>query len=146
MSDIHVLQAHGHDRHQAKEICGRSETLDVNPITNERRSGVSPGYRTHADKVRMQSPHRKQPLWVDAEGNVNAWVHRVAQVIHAVNIDDINVLRVEPVGGPRANKSERTAAALEAAITVVALADMERVFASKIGLATVVGNLEEVLR
>jgi hypothetical protein len=94
----------------------------------------------------MQSPHRKQPLWVDAEGNVNAWVHRVAQVIHAVNIDDINVLRVEPVGWPCADKSERIAAVLESAITVVALADMERVFASKIGLATVVGNLEEVLR
>jgi len=66
---------------------------------------------------------------------------KVAQVIHAVNFDDINVLRVEPVVWPRVNEFEPVASVLEAAIpAVIGLADMKRVFPSKIGLETVFGN------
>jgi len=49
-------------------------------VTNQRRSGASPSYRTDADKVRTERPHRKPPLSIDAERNVNASTHRVAQV------------------------------------------------------------------
>ena len=74
------------------------------------------------------------PLFHDAEFNVNAGIHRVAQVIHAANVDDINVLRVEPVAWPRTNKSERIATVLEAAITVIALVHTKRVSLSKLAL------------
>ena len=33
--------------------------------------------------------------------DIHARIHRVAQVVHAVNLDDIDVLRVEPVAWPR---------------------------------------------
>jgi hypothetical protein len=55
-------------------------------------------------------------------------------------VDDINVLRVEPVAGPRVNESERIAAVLEAVIAVVGLGDTKRVLLSKIGLEFVCGN------
>ena len=80
------------------------------------------------------------PLKREAECNIHARIHRVAQVIHAVNVDHINVLRVEPVAGPRPDESERIAAVLEAVIPVVALADTKRVCLSKVGLITVVRN------
>ena len=64
----------------------------------------------------------------------------IAQVIHAVNLDHINVLRVEPVAGPRVDESEGIAAVLEAVIVVVALADTKRVLLSKIGLELVGWN------
>ena len=80
-------------------------------------------------------------LQPEAECNVDAGIHRIAQVIHAIDLDHINVLRVEPIAWPRVNESERIATVLEAAIpTVVALADAKRVFPAKIGLVTVVGN------
>ena len=64
----------------------------------------------------------------------------VAQVIHAIDLDHINILRIEPVARPRIHESERIAAVLEAVIPVVALADTKRVLLSKIGLESVVGN------
>jgi hypothetical protein len=79
-------------------------------------------------------------LQCDAECKVRARVHRVAKVVHAVNLNHKNVLRVEPVAGPRVDESERITSVLKAAIGVVALADAKRVFPSKIGLETVCGN------
>src|SRR5271165_2375820 len=76
----------------------------------------------------------------DAEHDVHARVVRVAQVVHAVNLDDKNVLRVQPVAWPHALKSEPVATILEAAIAVVGLADAEPVLLSEIGLVTVGGN------
>ena len=76
----------------------------------------------------------------EAQHQVNARKRCVAQVIHAVNLDHINVLRVEPVAGPRVNESERIATVLEAVIAVVAFADTKRVLLSKIGLETVGPN------
>src|ERR1035437_6590908 len=82
-----------------------------------------------------------EPLFCDAACNVNARIHRVAQVIHAVNLDDKNVLRVQPVAWPRIYKSEPIAAVLEAAIpAVIGLTDAKPVFLSKIGLVPIVGN------
>ena len=54
------------------------------------------------------------PLKGEAEGNVDAGIHRVAQVIHAVNLDNKNILRVEPVTRPRVHKFEPIASVLEA--------------------------------
>jgi hypothetical protein len=36
-------------------------------------------------------------LRCEAEGNVDAWIHRVAEVVHAINLDDKDVLRAKPV-------------------------------------------------
>src|SRR5580693_1920628 len=80
------------------------------------------------------------PLERDAEFDINARVHWIAQVINAVNVDDVNVLRVEPVAWPRANKSERIATVFEAVITVIPLVHTKRVSLPKVGLVTVVGN------
>src|SRR5208337_4812344 len=66
--------------------------------------------------------------------------HRVAQVIHAVHVDNIDVLRVEPVAWPWVNKSEPIATVMEAAPPVVGLADTERVLPSKVGPVTVFRN------
>src|SRR5579863_149867 len=76
----------------------------------------------------------------DAEHNVHAGIVGVAQVIHAVNFDDINILRVKPVAGPRAIKSEPVATVLEPAISVIGFGDMKPVFLPEIGPVTVVGN------
>ena len=77
----------------------------------------------------------------DVERDVDSRVHRIAQVIHAVNLDHKNVLRVEPVAWPLVYEPEPIAAVLEAAIpAVVGLVDTKRVFPSKIGPETVVGN------
>src|SRR5580700_9126448 len=79
-------------------------------------------------------------LQCEAEFKVNARVHRIAQVIHAVNLDHINVLGVEPIAGPHANESERITTVLEAVIAVLGLADTKRVLLSEIGLVPVCGN------
>src|SRR5271169_1684048 len=84
--------------------------------------------------------HRTNWLQVEAEHQVNARKRCVAQVIHTVNLDNINVLRVEPVAGPRVNESERIAAVLEAVIAVVGPADAKRVLLPKIGLKFVCWN------
>ncbi len=76
----------------------------------------------------------------EAERKVHARIARIAQVIDAVDLDHINILRVEPVAGPRVNESEVVAAVLEAVISVVSLADAERVLLSKAGLVAVGGN------
>src|SRR5579863_97027 len=81
-----------------------------------------------------------QPLECDVDSNVNAGIHRVAKVIHAVDVDNIKVLRVEPVTWPRVNECERISAVFEAVIAVIALANSKCVFPSKIGPITVVGN------
>src|SRR5271166_2431291 len=75
-----------------------------------------------------------------AEQNVHARIVRVAQVVHTVNLDNKNVLRVQPVAWPHALKPEPVAAVLEAAIAVVGLADAEPVVLSEMGLVTVGGN------
>jgi hypothetical protein len=81
------------------------------------------------------------PLKCEAECNVDAGIRRVAQIIHAVNLDHKNILRVEPVAGPRVNESEPIATVLEAVIpAVIGLADTKPVFPSKTSLETVVGN------
>ena len=79
-------------------------------------------------------------LGCDAECNVDAGIRRVAQVIRAIDIDNVNILRVEPVAWPCAHESERVTAIFEAAITVIALAHAKPVLLSKTGLETVVGN------
>ena len=79
-------------------------------------------------------------LWCEAECKVNARKRCVAQVIYAVNFDDINVLRVKPVAWPRVNESERIATVLEAVIAVIGLADTKRVLLPKIGLEFVCGD------
>jgi hypothetical protein len=76
----------------------------------------------------------------DAERQVHARKTRVAQVVHAVNFDDINVLRVQPVARPGGFKSEPVAAVLETVIAIIAFADTKAVFASEIGLVTVGRN------
>src|SRR5208282_4270485 len=86
------------------------------------------------------SRSQERALQREAEYKVNAGKRRVAQVVHAVNLDHINVLRVEPVAGPRVPESEPIATVLEAVIAVVAFADMERVSSSKIGPEAIVGN------
>src|SRR5450759_2936655 len=92
--------------------------------------------------VKPVALHRRAQgtLWCDAECNVDAGIRRVAQVIHAVNVDYINILRVEPVAWPCAHEAERIAAIFETAITVIALGDAKPVFLSKIRLETVIGN------
>src|SRR5271155_2238866 len=79
-------------------------------------------------------------LYRDTDYKVHARIHRVAQVIHTVDLDHINVLRVKPVAGPRATESKPIAAVLEAATAVLALTDAKRVFASEVSLVTVGGN------
>jgi len=71
-------------------------------------------------------------------GKVNARKRCVAQVMHAVYFDNVNVLRAEPVAGPRVNESERIATVLEAVIAVVGMGDTKRVLLSKIGILCVV--------
>src|ERR1017187_7964701 len=82
-----------------------------------------------------------EPLFRNAECNVNARIHRVAQVVHAVNLDHKNVLRVQPVAWPQIYKFEPIAAVLEAMIpAVIGLTDAKPVFLSKLGLVPIFGN------
>ena len=75
-----------------------------------------------------------------AECNVHSGIVRVAQVIHAINFDNKNLLRVLPIAWPRALKSEPVATVLEPAIVVIGLIDTEPVFMPEIGSETVVGD------
>ncbi len=45
-------------------------------------------------------------LFRDAESDVDARIHRVAEVIHAVDFDNKDILRVKPVGRPSVNEFE----------------------------------------
>ncbi len=76
----------------------------------------------------------------DAEHQVHARIARVAQVVHAVYFDNINVLRVEPVARPRRLEPEPIAAVLEAVIAVIGFANAKAMFTSEVGLVTVRGN------
>ncbi len=100
--------------------------------------------RTRTDDSQAGCALRRPPdeLWLEceAERKVHARERCVAQVIHPVYLNHINVLRVEPVAGPRVNESERIATVLEAVIAVVGLGDTERVLLSKIGLEFVCRN------
>ena len=99
--------------------------------------------QTRADHSRAGCARRRprtNRLECEAECKVDAGKRCVAQVIHTVYVDNVNVLRVEPVAWPRVDESERIASVLETAIAVVALANAKRVFPSKIGLETVCGN------
>src|SRR5208282_228257 len=86
------------------------------------------------------SRSQERALQREAEYKVDARERCVAQVVHAVNLDHINVLRVEPVAGPRVPESEPIATVLEAVVAVVAFADMEGVSSSKISPEAIVGN------
>src|SRR5580658_7096006 len=79
-------------------------------------------------------------LSLDMDYKVHARIHRVAQVIHPVDLDHIYILRVEPVAGPRAAECKPITAVLEAATSEIVLADAKRVLASEVGLVTVGGN------
>jgi hypothetical protein len=83
---------------------------------------------------------QRRLLQCDGECNVHARIHRVTQVIQAVDVDHKDVLRVEPVARPRINKSERIAPVFEAMTAVVGLGDTKRVLLSKVRLVAVVGN------
>src|SRR5450759_5378099 len=105
------------------------------------RNRREPKQWTRADNLVAFLTTQDEPLFCDGECNVNARIHRVAQVIHAVNLDHKDVLRVEPVAWPRIYKSEPIAPVLEAAIpAVIGLTDTKPVVLSKIGLVTIVGN------
>src|SRR5579864_6388792 len=111
------------------------------PVTE--KNGASPSHWTHADhSCTGRAPsHARQKLFCDVKSDVDARVHRVAQVIHAVDFDNKDVLRVKPVAWPLVNEYERIATVLEAAIpTVVSLVHAKRVFPSKTGPETVIGN------
>jgi hypothetical protein len=114
-------------------IAGRSRKRK----TQVPESGLAP--ITIVELVALHGGSDK-PLLCEAQFNVDAGITRVAQVIHAVYLDYKNVLGVEPVAWPRVNESERIAAVLEAAITVIGLADTKPVFLPKIGPVTVVRN------
>src|SRR5271165_3724445 len=86
----------------------------------QEKNGPAPDH-SQAGCVRRRS--RTNWLQCETEYKVDAREHRIAQVIHAVYLDHINVLRIKPVAGPRVNESERIAPVLEAAIAVVRLAD-----------------------
>src|ERR1700685_2525409 len=88
----------------------------------------------------LPQANRTNSLQCEAESEVDAGKRCVAQVIHAVYLDNINVLGVEPIVGPGINESERVAAVLEAVITVIARAYTKRVLLSKVGLEFVCGN------
>src|ERR1700728_1691222 len=96
--------------------------------------------RSRAPSISILSVTGQSLLQRYFECDVDAGVRWIAEVIHAVNLHYINVLRVEPVAGPSTNKSERVAAVLEAVIAVIAFADPKAVFPPKIGLVTVFGN------
>src|SRR5579862_4522443 len=84
--------------------------------------------------------HGWMALQRDTEHQVHARIARIAQVIHAIDLDHINVLRVEPVARPRALKPEPIAAVLEAVIAVIACAQAKGMVASNIGFVAVGGN------
>ena len=81
-------------------------------------------------------------LEYDADCNANTGMHRVVQVIAAINVVNVNFIGVVPVCWPRVNESEPIAAVLEARIpgdnprTV----DAEPVVTTKMGTETVVRN------
>jgi len=80
-------------------------------------------------------------LQSDVECNVHARIARVAQVINAINFDDINILRVQPVRRPRLSESEPVAAVLEAAISrVVGLVNAKPMLPAEIRLETIGWN------
>src|SRR5271165_899888 len=85
-------------------------------------------------------------LQVHAEGEVSPRIRGIAQVVHAVDFDHIDVFCVEPVARPCVNKSERVAAVLEAAVTAVIVpVDVKRMFPAKTGPETVIGNAAAVI-
>ena len=68
---------------------------------------VQPLSRPHLGKGLLQG---------ETQFNINAGIRRVAQVIHAVDFNDIYILRVQPVAGPCAGESEPISAVLEAVV------------------------------
>src|SRR5580692_4385374 len=119
----------------------QSDSLFRNVAETTWREPTKQWARADDGYTRLRSSRlRSSRLECDVEFNVHTRIHRVAQVIHAINVDDINVLRIEPVARPHANKSERIAAVLKVAITVIALVHAKRVSLSKVGFVTVVRN------
>jgi hypothetical protein len=80
-------------------------------------------------------------LFCDVECDVDPRIRRIAQVIHAVNFDHKDVLRVKPIAWPLVNEYEGIATVLEAAVpAVISLAHAERVLPSKTRSETFFGN------
>jgi hypothetical protein len=76
----------------------------------------------------------------NVDGDAKAGMKTVVHVIAAIDIVDVNVIRVVPTHRPRVNEPERIAAVLEAPIVVVASVDVEAVAAAKAGAVMVVRN------
>src|ERR1700722_10977260 len=72
--------------------------------------------------------------------DVDAGIHRVAQVIRAVDFNYINVFGIKPVARPSAHESERIATIFKAMAPVIILAHSKPVFLSKIGSETLIRN------
>jgi hypothetical protein len=64
----------------------------------------------------------------------------VAHVIPAIDVHDINVIRVAPTERPRIEETERVAAVREAPAVIFALVDVEIVPAAKTRRVMGVGN------
>src|SRR5271165_5158559 len=77
----------------------------------------------------------------NGEREVYAGIALIAQVVHTVNLDDVYVLRVQPVGRPGLSKPEPVTAVLEAAIpAIVGFAHAKPVIPSEVSAETIVGN------
>src|SRR5580704_15864261 len=77
--------------------------------------------------------------------DVDAGIHRVAQVIRAVDFNYINVFRIKPVARPSAHESERIATIFKALTPVIILAHSKPVFLSKIGSETLLRNAPAIV-
>ena len=64
----------------------------------------------------------------------------IKHVIPAIDVFDVNIIRVEPTFWPRVNEPKRIAAILEAVIVEIAFTDMEPVRIAKTGAVMVVRN------
>jgi hypothetical protein len=116
-------------------VAGRERPAPTSPRVKNRRE---PEEQTRAKSTLRLN--RQTELQTETECYIYARIRGIAQIIDTVYFDDINVLCVEPVAGPRINKFEVITAVLEAMIVVIASADMKGVFASKVGLEPVIGN------
>src|ERR1700719_1151072 len=76
---------------------------------------------------------------------VDAGIHRVAQVIRAVDFNYINVFGIKPVARPSAHESERIATIFKAMAPVIILAHSKPVFLSEIGSETLLRNASAIV-
>jgi len=76
----------------------------------------------------------------DIDPNVNAGMESIKHVTPAIDVFDVNIIRVEPTFWPRVNEPKRIAAILEAAIVEIVFINMESVRIATIGAVMVVRN------